>query len=175
MQATETKFLIYGVKTLTDARYFTAMGVEYLHFELDPKYPSSISEPNFHEIIEWVEGPKILCSFDHWFDETQINNLLKRPQIAGVVSSYVDLLTYCQKQKTIEAFHRSTEHRLKLSQYPNTDPNEEPFELSNTVAEAIAALKNHKKNIALLAGDEVEVGIKDFEAYDTLFFDSFDN
>ena len=49
------------VSNLTDARYFAALGVDYLGFRLDLSHDERISAALFHGIKEWVEGPKIVA------------------------------------------------------------------------------------------------------------------
>jgi len=49
------------VSNLTDARYFAALGVDYLGFKLDLSHEERLSEALFHGIKEWVEGPKIVA------------------------------------------------------------------------------------------------------------------
>ncbi len=49
------------VSNLTDARYFAALGVDYLGFKLDLSHDERLSAPLFYAIKEWVEGPKIVA------------------------------------------------------------------------------------------------------------------
>ncbi|GAA5220218.1 hypothetical protein [Membranihabitans marinus] len=181
MQEDAINYLIYGVKNLTDARYFTAMGVEYLHFELNPKSNFAISEKDFHEIIAWVEGPKILCSFDHLFDEDQIKSLIQSPHIQGMVSQFPDLLDFCASVTPLETFLQiqDTNNISPVADKyktiaPNSHPElDHPYILCDTVNIAINRLKDNVKHIGLIAGDESEVGIKDFEEFDDLFYQNF--
>lgn len=50
-----------SITNLTDARYFAAMLVDFLGFELDLSHDSRISPEEFHGIKSWVEGPKIVA------------------------------------------------------------------------------------------------------------------
>lgn len=181
MQEDAINYLIYGVKNLTDARYFTAMGVEYLHFELNPKSNFAISEKDFHEIIAWVEGPKILCSFDHMFDEAQIKTLIQSPHIDGMVSNFPDLLDFCTSILPLETFLQIQDlnnispavHQYKIIS-PDLHPDlNHPYILCENVTTAIDRLKTDVKHIGLIAGDETAVGIKDFEEFDDLFYQNF--
>ena len=49
------------ISNLTDARYFAAMDVEWMGFNLDQGSGNALSIPYFKEISEWVEGPKIIA------------------------------------------------------------------------------------------------------------------
>lgn len=47
------------ISHLTDARYFAALEVDYLTYDLGDS-PHAIDEVTFSAITEWVEGPKVL-------------------------------------------------------------------------------------------------------------------
>ena len=51
------------VTNLTDARYFAAMGVDYLGFCCNEDHPSYIRTERIKEIMEWVEGPQAVLEF----------------------------------------------------------------------------------------------------------------
>ena len=50
-----------SIANLTDARYFSAMLVDYLGFQLDLSHDERISPEEFHGIKAWVEGPQIVA------------------------------------------------------------------------------------------------------------------
>jgi len=50
-----------SITNLTDARYFAAMLVDYLGFQLDLSHDERINSEEFHGIKAWVEGPKIVA------------------------------------------------------------------------------------------------------------------
>jgi hypothetical protein len=58
--------MICGIRDLTDARYYAAMGVDWLGVPMtaDPK-----SFATWHALREWVEGPRFAVEFDA-YDET---------------------------------------------------------------------------------------------------------
>ncbi|KAA3625693.1 MAG: hypothetical protein DWQ02_21265 [Bacteroidetes bacterium] len=59
----KTKVKASSITNLTDARYFAAMGVEWLGFNLNSKEADVISTENFKEIEEWVEGVQIVAEY----------------------------------------------------------------------------------------------------------------
>ena len=63
-----TKVKASSITNLTDARYFAAMGVEWLGFNLNPQNGSVISAASIHEIEGWVEGVQIVAEYgrEHW-------------------------------------------------------------------------------------------------------------
>src|SRR5690625_6692085 len=97
MDHEKREFFIMGVKTLTDARYFSAMGADILHFDLNPESPYYIDIPQYKAIIEWVEGSEIISSFDHLFDEKKIRELIEIPNVDGVLSRYPDMLDFVHR------------------------------------------------------------------------------
>lgn len=58
-----TKVKAGQIANLTDARYFAAMGVDYLGFSLDPASSAYIDPKNMNTIREWLEGPAIVGEF----------------------------------------------------------------------------------------------------------------
>ena len=48
-----------GITNLTDARYFSAKGVDWMGFEVDAKNEKQISE--IYAISQWVEGPEFVA------------------------------------------------------------------------------------------------------------------
>jgi len=59
-----TKILAGSLTNLTDARYFAAMGVEWIGFNLNPGDDTFLSPVQVQAIKEWVEGPAILGEFN---------------------------------------------------------------------------------------------------------------
>lgn len=59
-----TKILAGSVTNLTDARYFAAMGVEWMGFNLNPGDDTFMPPLQVQAIKEWVEGPAILGEFN---------------------------------------------------------------------------------------------------------------
>ncbi len=51
------------ISNLTDARYFAAMGVNWLEFSLEQGNPNYIAPNSLLAIKEWVEGPKFIGHF----------------------------------------------------------------------------------------------------------------
>jgi len=49
------------INNLTDARYFAALGVEWIGFKLDLSSDDRVEPALFHGIRSWIEGPKIVA------------------------------------------------------------------------------------------------------------------
>lgn len=59
-----TKIIAGSITNLTDARYFAAMGVEWMGFNLNPGEDTFMPPVQVQAIKEWVEGPAILGEFN---------------------------------------------------------------------------------------------------------------
>lgn len=181
MENQPVRYFILGVMTLTDARYFTALGVDYLHFDFNPDSLYPITQPAWEAIVEWVEGSDIICSFDHLFDEEQIRKIIEHSSVAGVLSRFPDMLDYVHRMRPeLQLFQQvddvsETDHHLDLAGIIGAGDStiKNHFHLCEGPLEAQSAVKQGKKAIAIHPGTEDEVGIKDFEAYDRLIYQEF--
>jgi len=52
-----------AVANLTDARYFAALGVDYMGFALEPGAEGHISPMELAAFREWIEGPALVGEF----------------------------------------------------------------------------------------------------------------
>ncbi|HLT93647.1 MAG TPA: hypothetical protein VKZ56_03755 [Membranihabitans sp.] len=182
MESQPVQYFIMGVMTLTDARYFSAMGVDYLHFDLDPDSPHAISLPAWQAIVEWVAGSDIICSFDHLFDEDALREILENPIVSGVMSRHADLLHYVQRFRSDLKLFQFVETIEEIdSHLPLTGiigPNfgidvDHEFVWCNGPLEAQEAIRNGIRRIAIHPGSEDEIGIKDYEIWDQLIYQEF--
>ena len=54
-----------AVANLTDARYFAALGVDYLGFALEPGAVGFVTDTQVAAFREWIEGPALVGEFGH--------------------------------------------------------------------------------------------------------------
>ncbi|WP_236973943.1 hypothetical protein [Membranihabitans maritimus] len=179
MNFSDISYLILEVKNLTDARYFTAMGVDYLHFELDPREEGAITTEAFTGIIEWVEGPKILCSIDHMFTDEHIREIIEQDAVHGILSKHADLIDFCNRIKPLTSILKVGNGTAPLKEDQTINgilsetivstsiPN---FVICNSPHDAHKKIKEGLRELALYAGDETQVGIKNFDDFDDLFY-----
>ena len=52
-----------AVSNLTDARYFAALGVDYLGFALQPGSQGFVTAEQVEQMQEWIEGPELVAEF----------------------------------------------------------------------------------------------------------------
>lgn len=55
--ALKTQVKAGSITNLSDARYFSALGVEWIGFALDESSPKTIAPNTVHEMLEWLFGP----------------------------------------------------------------------------------------------------------------------
>ena len=55
-----------SINNLTDARYFAALGVDWLGFNINPASENYVNPAQLKQIIDWVEGPKMLIQEAQW-------------------------------------------------------------------------------------------------------------
>lgn len=65
-----TRIFARDIQHLTDARYFAAMGVDWMCFDITENGINAISKMAFEAIKEWVEGPEICILSDEMSVET---------------------------------------------------------------------------------------------------------
>lgn len=65
MDPLRTRVKAAAIANLTDARYFAALGVDYLGFALEPGAAGHVSPEQVRGLREWVEGPAIVGEFGH--------------------------------------------------------------------------------------------------------------
>ena len=72
------------ISNLTDARYFSAQGVEWLGFNLDENNPEAVSHPQFLAIREWISGPNIVGEFATLSDINYLNRCIDSLKLKAV-------------------------------------------------------------------------------------------
>lgn len=65
MDALRCRVKAAAVANLTDARYFAALGVDYLGFALEPGARGLVSSLEVAAFREWIEGPALVGEFGH--------------------------------------------------------------------------------------------------------------
>lgn len=64
------------VDNLTNARYFAAMGVDYLGFCCNTGTEYYCTPARIQEIASWVEGPQIVPEFEGFQEESEVRAIL---------------------------------------------------------------------------------------------------
>ncbi len=188
-----TKVKINKVGNLTDARYFAAMGVDYLGFCCNVNTEMYCSTAKIKQIIEWVEGPQFVLEFDGWQTEEDILSLASMNMANalhfGAFSSYTSSFPL----PVFKDFILENVNEVTLS---NVDipvlRTERQFKyLTSTEKSAITSLVNQREvfldidfdsddleemfsnwdvyGLILRGGAEEKVGLKSFDKLDDIF------
>ncbi len=163
-----------SITNLTDARFFAAYDVDYIGFCFDPLSPDYISPQNALAIKGWISGPKIVAEFANQDAEN----------VKNIISFFEPDVIECELRSfNFEILNTDLPYILKISgndlnEIPNgnclfylTDDfnliqnsnPEIPFMLDITGKEI--DLTNSKiKAIQIKGSQEIEVGVKDYDA-----------
>ena len=170
------EIIVSGINNLTDARYFSAMGVQWMSFDLRKEPRPSIEL--MQAIMDWVEGPSWLIELPEVDSNYALDGVkgMIAPKVVPHSTFEIDVL----RAKSLAANETARQLLLDLS-----DLNED--EVANQLR-AIArdstlwveahwtptliqtAMQNASINgVVVQAGTELEVGLKNYEALDQLF------
>lgn len=72
------------VNNLTDARYFSAWGVEWIGFCLIPEHPAQVTATELLAIKEWLSGPKIVGEFPALVDADTLHQAIEKLDLDAV-------------------------------------------------------------------------------------------
>lgn len=187
------KVKINKVNNLTDARYFAAMGVDYLGFCCNTGTEMYCSPQKIKEITDWVEGPAFVYEFDGWQDYLDILSVLDlgKPDAVhlGAFATYEDGFHLPIFKDFI--LENLNEIDLSAIDFPVLRSDKSYTELTKEEKEIVRNASKQKPvildininasdlndilnelnvhGIILRGGDEEKVGFKSFEELDLIF------
>jgi phosphoribosylanthranilate isomerase len=189
----KAKVKISKVNNLTEARYFAAMGADYLGFCCNPGTERFCAPTKIKEIISWVEGPQFVMEFDGWQSEDEIRQLLSLDKVQavhfGAFATYkVDFGVPVFKDFILEnlneedfndvdfpvirsekQFHQMTEEEIAmLRHYLSIKMTHIDIDLTKEDLQMMLETLPYF-GIILRGGDEEKTGVKSFEELDELF------
>lgn len=188
-----TKIKINKVNNLTDARYFAAMGVDYLGFCCNVNTEMYCAPSKIKEITDWVEGPEFVMEFDGWQSEEDIQTLVSLHMAQalhfGAFSSYTHNFGLPVFKDII--LENIQEASLEGIDYPVLRSDKNFKELTASEKSTITHLVSQNKifldigfdtedlplildhwvlyGLILRGGDEEKTGFKSFEDLDDIF------
>ena len=71
-----TKVKAGAVSTLSDARFFAGMGVDWLGFNVNPLSESFVNAELYKSLVGWVSGPKRVIEIPKQLDTASISKLM---------------------------------------------------------------------------------------------------
>lgn len=189
----KTKVKISNIDNLTDARYFAAMGVDYLGFCCNPGSEFYCSPAKIKEITEWVEGPQFVLEFSGWQKEDEIIELLTSGLAGnihlGVFADYKsefslpvfkDYIFENIENDNLDLFDFPViRSERKMSEFNENDQNKllnllqtksSFLDINFSKDELLSILDTfHPYGLILRGGEEEKVGVKSFEDLDEIF------
>ena len=169
------KIYISGIDNLTDARYFSAMGADYLGFQVDD--PTMLIKAL--GIIEWVEGPEIVAETSSLSLSEGIKDALVTGHFQHImVGAFMPLDEINVPVGFIfsEGLHTPTTpaqipvHKSESGQVIYQDGCFYKYDIQELIDQPIPSVSG----IILSAGTEEKIGFKDFDQFDQ-FFDTFND
>lgn len=186
------KIKVSHVNNLTDARYFAAMGVDFMGFCCNPGTERYCSIDKMREIISWVQGPDFVLEFDGWQSEGQIKEIiaenLGQALHLGAFSTYecdfelpmfkdFILGNHVESNQSVnypvlksdKAFEKLTKaEKETIHSLAQVKPVflDLPFE-THEIDDMIQTLNIY--GLVLRGGHEERLGVKSFEALDLIF------
>lgn len=169
------KTLALAVNNLSDARYFAAYEVDLMAYSVNP---DGSNLGHIKEMMEWVEGPKVLLQFESW-NEALAQFAMSSLTVDGIVLPYHEVNAAGPLDTTIYAFN----HPIREEVLPRTIPIclvtsdnshecsslDEGFILTSglSVEDIDQLIQTYPAlGIALLGGEEEKVGVKSFDELD---------
>ena len=186
------KYFVYvsSVNNLSDARYCSAMMVDYLGFNLDENSQKKISVDNITEISSWINGVKLVGEFNK-SSGSYINKTLQKTDFSLIqidisnvsVKLNFDYKNIIVKIKDLSEHNNSILSVLKNNFYETEIIIIEKFNESNRIILADLAkkykvfinplksinetkeiLKKYNLGLHLYGSDEIRPGFKDYDS-----------
>jgi hypothetical protein len=171
--------LIRNIKHLTDARYFAAMGVDWMSMALtdDPQ-----SFAMWHTLADWIEGVKLAAELDV-DDEMLLAKAIIDAKPQGIVSSqniaetipsttqlFLEVDSLNDVIESPFVFCIKTYDPNLLQEYVPDTNHERVFLFSDWTKESLEEViaKGFKGGICFSGGEEQATGMRDYELMDDL-------
>ena len=153
-----------GIRNLTDARYFAAMNVDWIGFDMSVHSPLTMEYVN--AFAEWVEGPKLMLDVRGRTTDEIAGFLSELNADALLVDNNVELSMYNGLTAKMED---STADITITALLPTSSDGTDKWWLVNS-PDQIATLDSAPDiTIAVAGGDEDKVGVKNYELLDAIF------
>lgn len=167
------------ITSLSDARYFSGMGVRWLGICANPADPAYLSPQKFKEIAGWVSGPQFVIEAEGLPDTFEAAALtaeygisvfrVRDQQINSVKTFLFGLdLRNTSSPLTTEADFLIFKSASELDKSGNTKKLI-PAPLSTSEAESILD-QNPDAGFIITGSEEAAVGLKEYDARDFLEF-----
>lgn len=157
-----------GITNLTDARYFSAMGVDWMGFDL--RSDSSIGLSHVQAFSEWIEGPALIADV-RGKDVDQIAEILSGFKADGlIVSEEIELPNYGGSVFRIAPDEGNCD-RIIASHNESLPESLTGVPVWRHVSGVhdLASLQEGTAGVVIVGGEEEQTGVKDYDEIDQLF------
>lgn len=185
-----------NINNLTDARYFAAMGVDYIGFDLSPNKADHISLDILGKLKEWLEGPTIMGCFTGKESEETLTKYIVDGSLEGLYFEELPPYSILEKFSSLELFSEITAEAFnEIALYPHINAvvdldhlkaieaktdhyatakdlmSQGRLYVKGAIDESFfeSAIYGYKPGLILMGGEEEKVGVKSFEELDSLF------
>ena len=173
------QILVRNIKHLTDARYFAAMGVDWMSMELNSD-PTSFMR--WHTLKDWVEGVKLAAEIDA-ADEMLVSKTIIDARPDGIVlTQLLDLEGISDAELFFDTHYINLEKcptdsfsiihfdEIEIDQILSLDPSNTFIQHEWTVDELESLLNlGYEGGICFSGGEEDATGMRDYEVMDEMF------
>ena len=194
----KTKLKVGSVNSLTDGRYFAAMGAEWIGFCFDNQADRFIDQVEAKEIMNWLSGPRFVGEFqtddvksinqitkDLGIGIVQSNQPLDLSQLGNHIENLIQLIGVT-KENVDELFDLMNEQKNWTSQFvldfTNYDSEIDTNRLAQLCEEFPVFLKmnfapktildflakTQPFGIEIVGGEELSTGLQSFDEIDVL-------
>ena len=178
-----------SVTNLSDARYFAAMGVEWMGFDMDKDSDSFVEPEAIKEIADWVDGPKITGEFSVSHEAGWIEYMVSHLKLSAIQTAKPVNLAGVEKiilinERSAEAIEaklkdwkEQTDYfMIKVSQELSEEKLSHWMDKFDIIAD-LSAVDDSGRFIetmepaflAVKGGEEEKVGYKSFDDLDEIF------
>lgn len=181
----KTKIYASRVTNLSDARYFAAMGVNYLGIPLD----TGLKTDTIKELFDWVEGPEFigeitgiqsLPDLESVVDILELNKMAINPFYSDTISEHFSIIheirfencdiseeeIVLKFQRPILEIDKSEERKL----HELIDSNRVWLHIEGDYNEINQIIDKYSPHgIVIIGGEEEKVGFKSFDEIDLIF------
>ncbi|MEZ5014153.1 MAG: hypothetical protein R2794_07665 [Chitinophagales bacterium] len=156
-----------AVNNLTDARNFSAYGVQYLGFCFNPNDPAYISPEKALEIRDWVSGPDIVADL-RGQDMDNAENIISfmAPYAIEIDANMLEAYAHIPVPKFIHAEKIDDQHVFNDVLYiisGSCTGDAHPACMLKGKQHALPQIQNHIEAYYITGGTESEAGIRDLD------------
>jgi phosphoribosylanthranilate isomerase len=179
-----TKVKAGAVSSLSDARFFAGMGVDWLGFDVNPTSESFVNVDLYKSLVGWVSGPKRVIEIPKALDADSITKLINDylPECIEVELSEIEKFNY-----DLPIFARAQLEDIQTSKITSSikylvlETNADLFKYADelkslaTQTSILVSISPNQQDIkkvlnelpiagiALRGSQEVQTGIKDYD------------